>query len=40
MAIIQSAVSGCKKGAALFKIASVKKRNQRGWPRNGCDGVG
>jgi len=32
---------GCKKGAALFKMASVKKLcNQRGQPRNGCDGIG
>jgi len=29
----------CKKHVALFKMASAKKVvNQRGWPRNGCDG--
>jgi len=28
---------GCKKGVALFKIASVKK--ERGRPRNGHDGT-
>ena len=30
-----------KKGAALFKIASVKKVvKSKGRPRNGCDGIG
>ena len=30
-----------KKGAALFKMASVKKVvKSKGQPRNGCDGVG
>ena len=33
---IYSKTAGCKKGAALFKMAGVKK----GQPRNGCDGVG
>jgi len=32
---------GCKKGAALFKMASVKKVvKSKGQPRNGCDGIG
>ena len=30
-----------KKGAALFKMASVKKVvKSKGRPRNGCDGIG
>ena len=30
-----------KKGAALFKMASVKKVvKSKGQPRNGCDGIG
>ena len=32
---------GCKKGAALFKMTSMKKVvKSKGWPRNGCDGIG
>jgi len=33
---------GYKKGMALIKMASVKKScdNQKGLPRNGCDGKG
>jgi len=31
---------GCKKGVALFKMASVKKVvRSKGWPRNGCNGI-
>ena len=30
-----------KEGAALFKMASVKKvMKPRGQPKNGCDGIG
>jgi len=30
-----------KKGAALFKMARVKKvMKSKGWPKNGCDSVG
>jgi len=32
--------SGCKKGAALFKMASVKVVKSKGLPRNGCDSIG
>ena len=32
---------GCKKSAALFKMASVKKAvKSKGRPRIGCDGIG
>jgi len=28
-----------RKGVALFKMTSMKKV-AKGWPRNGCDGIG